>query len=559
MFTEPLRLSMLQKSLTRFLILGGLVLLAFWIFWLKADSSLSSPTAGKIPGHWQPVPNESQSVTTTPALDEDETNKKQEAEKLLASDELTSSLPTSENSHDGFQQHIDMSKALFRRHRPTFEPLTKYKNDVRAGKKAFDDKLPIFSNEELGEFLVVPNRDKEALRNSHAEFVAAIPKKPPTGAFSGTGAVYVTGGKYVPIMLISLRMLRRVSPSVPVEVFFGTKDEYEPDLCENVLPSLNAKCLVLEDIYGRDFFDNFDIQGYQFKALAILASSFENVVFLDSDNIAIQNIEQCIYQEPFLSQKYIVWPDYWFRTTSPHFYDIAAIKLGERVRGNLSVTDPSLIPQADLENAIPDKSSESGQLMLSKIAHYDSLLLATYYNLYGYTAYYPLLTQGGGGEGDKETFIAAALALGKSVHQIKEDIHPSGYFTPDFVGSGMMQSFPLDDYNKNTLGIYDGDPRILFIHFNVFKLNLPVVFDKYKEEFAMDNKRLRFLGKPSDNTQWYDFRDIELYMWLEAQWCACDMYRDKNVTIKNWQGSDATNLCEMTQNHVKWLIATHNV
>lgn len=546
-----------RRGFLRLLTVATFVSVVLCIFWLRSGSELYTPPSSNLVPAEEPTNTHVSSAR--PEFIGGDSNPISHNEPAVTITSVYSvSTTTTGINKAAYTSHIASAKKLFDEFRPDFEPLTNYKDGIKAGKKAFDDKLPVFSNEELGQFLQVSDKDKESLKQSHADFVAAIPSYPPEGAFSGTGVVYVTGGKYVPVMLISLRMLRRVSPTVPVEVFFGTADEFEPELCEKTLPDLGAKCILLEDVYGPEFMASFNIKGYQFKALSILASSFENVIFMDSDNIPLYNVEQAVLQEPYVSHKYIIWPDYWFRTTSPHFYDIAGITLGPRIRGDLSVTDPSQIPQADLENAIPDKSSESGQLMVSKTAHYDSLLLATYYNLHGYTAYYPLLTQGGGGEGDKETFIAAALALKKPVYQIKEDIHPAGYFTPDFEGSGMMQSLPLDDYNKYVVGTLKGTPRILFIHFNVFKLNVPQVFDKYKDEFASDDKRIRFLGKPGDNTQWYDYRDIELYMWLEAQWCACTMFRDRGIAMKNWKSYDASTLCQQAENHVNWLVSTHN-
>ena len=87
------------------------------------------------------------------------------------------------------------------------------------------------------------------------------------------------------------------------------------------------------------------------KVLAMLASSFEDNLFLDADSIPLVDIEPVFEQEPYKSHGYVLWPDFWYRTTSPRFYDIAGVKLGGRVRGDLSVIDPDLIPQADLEGA----------------------------------------------------------------------------------------------------------------------------------------------------------------------------------------------------------------
>jgi alpha 1,2-mannosyltransferase len=450
--------------------------------------------------------------------------------------------------------HIRSFLHIYETHRPNIKPLNEYKNGKRARKKAFTDKLPIYTNEELGEFLQVSENDKQILAKAQADTIAAFPEYP-TDTYSGTGVVFTSGGKYFPIMMVSLKMLRRVSPAVPVEVFVANREEYEPEFCEKVLPTLGAKCVILSEVYGESFFKDFDIHGFQLKILALMASSFENVIFLDSDSVPIKNVESVVLQEPFLSTGYIIWPDYWFRTTSPHYYDIAGIKLGHRVRGDLSVTDPKLIPQADLENALPDKSSESGQLMVSKSKHYQSLLLALYYNLHGYTAYYPLLSQGSGGEGDKETFIAAAMALNNPVHQIKSDCSPVGWFKPYFEGTGMRQVVPIDDYEYHVTKTRKELPREMFVHFNMFKLNARVWL---QGDIKNDQLRLRHCGRPSDNVGWMEYQDVELLMWQGAEWTACDMYEDFGVVFKDWANCNMTELCNKTKQQMDWLKRTHS-
>ncbi|ANB15134.1 Mnn2p [Sugiyamaella lignohabitans] len=456
--------------------------------------------------------------------------------------------------------HIRSLIPLFENYRPIIEPLGKYKNNTKAPEKAHDQKFPIFTKEELRNYLEVPESAKYNLTKSHKDTVDHLPSSYPGGIFKGKGVVFTSGGKYLPIMVTSLRMLRRVSPLIPVEVFLGSKDEYEPEVCDKLFPRLGAKCIVLEDVYGVEFFNSFDIQSYQLKSLAILASSFEDVIFIDADNLPLRDVEESLYQEPYLSTGYIIWPDYWYRTTSTHYYDIAGIILGERVRGDLTVTNPGEIPQADLKNAIPNKSSESGQIMISKSKHYRSLLLTVYYNINGYTAYYKLFSQGSGGEGDKETFIAAALALEEPVYQVKTDLRPAGRFTPDgFRGSAMLQAVPYDDYEKHVLKTWPENerPRILFVHFNMFKLNLRLLLEGEPDHYTTDENRVRYCGKPSDNTEIFDYQDIEYYMWREVTWAACDMPK-LGINFKDWKKSDMNEMCTKAKEHLQWLVKTHS-
>jgi alpha 1,2-mannosyltransferase len=66
-------------------------------------------------------------------------------------------------------------------------------------------------------------------------------------------------------------MLRRTGTTLPVEVFLGSPDEYEELVCDIILPSLNAKCIILSILIP------FSLKHYRLKTFAILFSSFESV------------------------------------------------------------------------------------------------------------------------------------------------------------------------------------------------------------------------------------------------------------------------------------------
>lgn len=460
-----------------------------------------------------------------------------------------------------FARHIEELRDLFYRTRLGSNiRLNQYKGDTVAPHKGFEDVIPTLTTKELSQFLIVSEDSQRKLKSEHQRFIDELPARAPRGVFKGTGVVYVAGKRYMPTMLVSLQMLRRYSPHIPVEVIMGSREEYEPELCERVLPELGAKCLILEDILGKDFMLDFDIHGYQVKTLGILVSSFDNVIFIDSDNMPLRNVEQLVHQEPYVSTKYVIWPDVWYRTTSPAYYDIAGLELGDRVRGDLEMTDTSESPLHDLQGAIPDSSSESGQLAVSKNAHYRDLLLATYYNLYGFDIYYPLLTQGGPGQGDKETFIAAAHALNSTVYQIHGRPRVTGRFDPEFSMAGLLQCIPNDDYKKYVTETRQERPRIMFAHINMQKLNLREVIQGFPQAMEIDappDTRVRLFGKPSQNYETFDYSDIELYMWQGVKWTACDMYREYGVTPQDWDNLDMQHMCQVAEAQLDWLVETH--
>ena len=111
------------------------------------------------------------------------------------------------------------------------------------------------------------------------------------------GIVTTAGGKYVPLLLVSLRLLRKTGSNLPVEVFLADDSEYEPFFCDVLLPSMNARCRVLSHILSA--VKGFKIKSYQFKILSILFSSFEDVLFLDADNIPLNDPDAMFDKHPY--------------------------------------------------------------------------------------------------------------------------------------------------------------------------------------------------------------------------------------------------------------------
>ena len=343
--------------------------------------------------------------------------------------------------------------------------------------------------------------------------------------FSGTGIVTVAGGPYFAPAIISIRMLRKVS-SLPVHVFLSSREEYEPEICEHVFPSLNAKCFILNDYLPKD--SPIKPSHYQLKALAMLFSSFETILYLASDCFPLRDPAEMLDSEPFLSTGLVTWPDYWIATEDPVFYTIAG----------MSSFPPDL----------PARSTESGELLISKNIHLSSLLLACYYNIYGPSHYYPLLSQGALGEGDKETFLAAATVLGLPSYRVKEHVATLGYFTHegDFKGGAMVQHHAVDDsiVHNGTFGTSKDSQkcRPFFVHANFPKMNA----GRLLEENVLTSptgKALRIWGKKEDIEKKFDGRDIEKEVWKEMKAMSCDL----EGVIRDWRGHGG--ICTRVKEH----------
>ena len=161
------------------------------------------------------------------------------------------------------------------------------------------------------DLLRLPQEDVVDLRDSHTHFVTAISQFEPQMPFAkGTkGIVTTAAGEFMPILVVSLRMLRRTGSTLPVHVFLESRDVYEEFVCEEVLQALDATCFVMSDILDA-VPQHVDISRYQLKAFAMLFSSFDEILLLDADNLAVEQPENLLSAEPFISTGFVSWPDY---------------------------------------------------------------------------------------------------------------------------------------------------------------------------------------------------------------------------------------------------------
>lgn len=114
------------------------------------------------------------------------------------------------------------------------------------------------------ELLSLSDEDVEKMRQSHAVIMKGIDELPPRLVYTPKtrGLVSTAASKYLPMLVVSLRMIRLTGSVLPMEVFVASQEEYEAYACEEILPSLNAKCVILSRIL--DSSPKFkDLKGYQ--------------------------------------------------------------------------------------------------------------------------------------------------------------------------------------------------------------------------------------------------------------------------------------------------------
>ncbi|CAM9024461.1 unnamed protein product [Wickerhamomyces anomalus] len=420
---------------------------------------------------------------------------------------------------------------------------------------------PIRSKDYLKSFFLLKENEFVNLKNSHKVFLENMPTEFPENIaknFKGNGILYAGGGNYNWLVLLSIKMLRDLGSKLPIEVFIPNENEYSVDLCDRIFPVFGAKCILMSNYIDTK---KIKIKGYQLKSMALLLTSFENVLMLDSDNLPLKNPDLLFINEPFISKPLVIWPDFWRRSTSPAFYEIADIPINETNQVRFSYGDERDHPDGlktledynakvsyhDLEGAFPEASSETGQVFINKKIHAKTLFLSLYYNYWGPNYYYPLFAQGQAGEGDKETLLASAHKFGLPYYQVQEYIREYGeiYENGNIEIAAMGQYDPILDYMQtrnpktfNSKFPYDRtkdnyhmhrfkNSETLFLHCNQPKLYPWRIDGKgFRQIHDGDGNRRRLYSKLLIKELGYDF---EAKIWETMKWILCE---HGDMTIK---------------------------
>lgn len=474
-------------------------------------------------------------------------------------------------------------------------------------REQYKDEL-IRNKEFLSMYLTLSDSEISALKKSHTKFLETMMENWPENLFKfnkfnnfmkGDGIVYLGGGKYNQLVLLSIKILRENGSRLPVEVIIPYKNDYDIQFCDRVLPTLNGKCKLMTDYLPQTFVDK--ISGFQLKNIALLISSFERILYLDADNIPIRNPDVLFTNAPFTTKHLVVWPDLWRRSTSPHYYTIAGIEVDSnfKVRNSYvdgdergKYTDSMYYSYHDCKGSIPEASSETGQLLINKKIHFQTLILAMYYNYYGPDYYYPLFSQGAAGEGDKETFIAAAHKLDLPYYQVGEfnrEFGPINDNTRKHEFYGMGQYDPIIDYYMSTITTTQKDTKkkinynsplpekyaandeddtcsnydfhlfqsssLFFLHANWLKYYIEKLFlysyDADRGPVTNDGDKRRLYGNElKKELGGYDF---ELNIMKNLHWCFCEEPLIDLIGIPVVGSKTRTDVCIAIKNHIEFL------
>jgi hypothetical protein len=205
-------------------------------------------------------------------------------------------------------------------------------------------------------------------------FLTAIPTYP-KGRYRGRGVVVAGGGdRYFASLYITIRALRHVGCSLPIQVWYlGRLDEMPPEK-QAILAPYGVECVDADEV--RRHHPARMLNGWELKVFATLHSPYEEILFVDADCYPCRNPDFLFTNKDYRAHGAVFWPD------------IASVDTRLKWPA-FGVPDPQR-----------PGSVESGQYVLHKRLTWRPLNLAWFYN--DHSDYYYRFCYG-----DKHTFEVA--------------------------------------------------------------------------------------------------------------------------------------------------------
>jgi alpha 1,2-mannosyltransferase len=241
---------------------------------------------------------------------------------------------------------------------------------------------------------------------------------------NGRGIIMCGGGKRLfSNGFVTIKMIRHWGCSLPIQWFYADAQEMTLEAIQ-LLEQYNVRCFNLGQQYP-----NIPLRGFQIKAFALVETSFEECIFIDSDNMPLDNVTTLFDTAEYRNTGALFWKDYWTHETNSHHTNLHR-KIHQMVEARALNTG--------------EYEWESGQFVIHRQRHRTAVQLVAFINA-NFKLFYSFMY------GDKDTFRLAWLYL-RSAHRVIEP--PPGIVgriqDGSFKGFGMIQYHP------------DGSP--LFLH-----------------------------------------------------------------------------------------------
>ena len=273
------------------------------------------------------------------------------------------------------------------------------------------------------------NADNIAYHKSiRKEFVNNITKFP-EDTFSGRGIVICAGGtKYFPCAWVALKQLRALGCELPVEIWYLGPFEMDQRMID-ILRPLGATCIDAQRVStehpARRLF------GWELNPYSIIHSSFEEVIFLDADNVVVEDPSFLLDCPEYVDKGAIFWPD--FRNLEKH-------------RSIWDICDVVYRDEAEFE---------TGQIVVHKRRCWAELQLTMHINEYS-DFYYKHI------HGDKDTFHMAWHMLqtpyampSRRIHALRHTMCQHDFDDRRIFQHRNMDKWRLDGTNTKIPGFVD--------------------------------------------------------------------------------------------------------
>ncbi|CAF1377104.1 unnamed protein product [Adineta steineri] len=266
-------------------------------------------------------------------------------------------------------------------------------------------------------------------------FVASIPSYP-SHKYSGSGIVSSAYNGYdgCKRLMAFLKILRWLNCKLPIEIFSFRGELTSYQILE--LTEISGVTSVIID--DKESLANRRRSRFAIKLLAILKSTFEHVLWLDSDNIPIRDPTYLFDLPQYKRSTAIFWPDFWFTSIDNPIWRILNIPC-----------------------RIQDYEQESGQILINKKSTWKPLNMALYMTtdkLFQTLLY-----------GDKDTFRLSWQALNVSFYFIRKYLAIGGF---EYIRKGKQHNRLSNTslrFCGHTMIQHDPNGTILFVHMNLLK------------------------------------------------------------------------------------------
>jgi hypothetical protein len=193
----------------------------------------------------------------------------------------------------------------------------------------------------------------------------------PSDRFSGRGILICAGGlRYFTNAYVCASVLRLTGCTLPIQFWHLGPAELTDEMRHLVshLAVTTADAHVVRESYPARI-----LNGWELKCYAIMHSPFEEVLFLDADNVAVRNPDYLFCAEPYVRTGAVFWPD------------------RDRLSPDREIWDVTGVEYRD------EREVESGQLLINKRQSWHALNVTMFMNEWS-DYYYRFI------HGDKETF-----------------------------------------------------------------------------------------------------------------------------------------------------------